>query len=186
MGNTLRNLRRSSWWAWLLCSLLLGLNIQLFVGVATANPLFSYRDEQGTNVITDNYASIPAKYHAKVVIVEQDADQANQSLGMTQGVGGFLNTLDRAVGSTTISMPGMSQYQSHALTVTGVLALLCFALRQFSSSQVTRFLTLWVLIMLGIITPALVFLSQDGPLDRLRGQASNIQTKQLDHLKHAQ
>jgi hypothetical protein len=63
------------------------------------------------------------------------------------------------------------------------LALFCFVLRQFSNSQALRFLALWGLIMLGLVTPPFIYLSQDGPLDILRGGASTIQTKQLDHLK---
>ena len=172
--------------AWVLHSLLVGLSVQFLVGAAFAKPLYSYRDDQGINVITDNYANIPMKYHGKVVTIDQEADRTNYASGKLHGVAGFLKEVDHAVGATTISMPGMTPYQSHALTVVGALALLCFALRQFSRSQVFRFLATWGLIMLAIVIPAVVFLSQDGPLDKLRGQASAIQNKQLNHLKQAQ
>ncbi len=151
-----------------------------------AKPLYSYRDEQGINVITDNYDRIPAQYRARVTTIEQEADRTSHSSVAPRRVGGLLQEVEHAVGRATIMIPGLTPYQSHALTVAGVLAVLCFALRQFSSSQVLRFLGVWGLIMLGIVMPALLFFSQDGPLDRLRGQASQIQTKQLDHLKHAQ
>lgn len=151
-----------------------------------AKPLYSYRDDQGTNVITDNYERIPARYRAKVVTVEQDAEAVGPHNTLAHGIGGVLKGVDESIGGVMVAVPGLSPYQSHALTVAGALALLFLALRKFSRSQPLRFLATWSLVMLGLVTPVLVYFSQDGPLDRLRGQASSIQTKQLDHLKQAQ
>jgi hypothetical protein len=55
-----------------------------------------------------------------------------------------------------------------------------------SRGQVTRFLALWFLILLGLATPVLLYVSKDGPVDILRGKAGEIQEKQQDRLKHAQ
>lgn len=160
--------------------LLSGISLLLLDDVLCAKPLYSYRDDQGTNVITDNYDRIPMQYRARVITVEQESDSLNQS---GKGVADLLKGADKRIGGATIDVPGLTPYQSHALTITGSLALLCFVIRQFSSSQVLRFLSLWGLIMLGLITPPFIYLSQDGALDVLRGGASKIQTKQLDHLK---
>jgi hypothetical protein len=170
---------------WIVC-VLVGLSSTFLSDLLLAKPLYSYRDEQGANVITDNYDRIPQQYRTKVTTVEQEADWASQSGGVTRGVAGFLTGADNRIGNATISVPGLSHYQSHALTITGSLALLCLVLRGFSRSQVIRFLTLWGLVMLGLVTPVFIYLSQDGPLDILRGEASHIQTKQSEHLKHAQ
>ena len=165
-----------------LVSLFFGICACVLEGDAAAKQLYSYRDEKGTNVITDNYDRIPAQYRAKAIVVEQEEDSAAP---LSRGVGGLLKGVDKSIGQARVDVPGMTPYQSHALTVAGSLALLCLALRNFSRSQVIRFLSLWGLVMLGLMTPVLIYFSQDGPLDLLRGQASKIQTKQLDHLKHA-
>ena len=39
-----------------------------------AKSLYSYTDEKGTRIITDNYEKIPAAYRAKVTTVEQESD----------------------------------------------------------------------------------------------------------------
>jgi hypothetical protein len=170
---------------WIVC-VLVGLSITFLSDLLLAKPLYSYRDAQGMNVITDNYERIPEQYRMKVTTVEQETDWASQSAEISGGVAGLLKRADNHIGNATISVPGLSPYQSHALTITGSLALLCLLLRGFSRSQVIRFLTLWGLVMLGLVTPVFIYFSQDGPLDILRGQASHIQTKQSEHLKQVQ
>jgi hypothetical protein len=150
-----------------------------------AKPLYSYRDDQGTNVITDNYDRIPERFQTKVTTMEQYDESGSRSGWNTSGFGDLLKGGGNQIGKGTINVPGMSPYQSHALTVAGSLALLCFALRVFSRSQVLRFLSLWGLVMLALVAPVLIYFSQDGPLDVLRGGASQIQSKQSEHLKQA-
>ncbi|WP_455244040.1 hypothetical protein [Petrachloros mirabilis] len=157
--------------------LLAGLLGLTAASTVSAKSLYSYRDHQGTNVITDDYDRIPAEYRANVVKVEQE--------GKSSRGGSVLQTV-QSIGNATINFPGMTHYQSHALTVAGALFLLCLTLRFLSGSQVMRFLSLWGLVMLGLTTPILIYFSQDGPLDILRGQASHIQNKQQEHLKHVQ
>ena len=83
-------------------------------------------------------------------------------------------------------IPGMTSYQSQILTYAGLMALICLAVMHLSRGQVMRFLALWCLILLGLATPVLLYVSKDGPLDVLRGKAGEIQEKQQDRLKHAQ
>lgn len=166
--------------------LLLGMATFMLVEMASAKSLYSYRDEQGANVITDNYDRIPPQYRAKVTTVEQAADSSTTSTGLSRGVAGFMKGAESRIGGAVINVPGMTPYQSHALTIAGALALLCFILRTFSNSQALRFLCLWGLVMLGLVTPVLIYFSQDAPLDILRGEASHIQSKQTEHLKQAQ
>ncbi len=174
------------WPVYVVGFLLLGISSLFLEGFLWAKPLYSYRDEKGTNVITDNYDRIPERYRAKVITIEQDDDLSSGLSTLSHGVAGLLKGGDASIRASTIKVPGLSPYQSHVLTVAGSLALLFLALRKFSRSQTMRFLSLWGLVMLGLVTPVLMYFSQDGPLDILRGQATQIQTKQLDHLKHAQ
>jgi hypothetical protein len=176
----------SRWSVFVIGLLLFGISSLFLEGILWAKPLYSYRDERGTNVITDNYERIPERYRTKVTTVEQETDLSNLPSAISHGVGGLVKGVDSSLGGATITVPGMSPYQSHAMTVAGSLALLFLVLRKFSRSQAIRFLALWGLVMLGLVMPVLIFFSQDAPLDKLRGQASQIQTKQLDHLKHAQ
>ncbi len=129
-------------------------------------------------MITDRYDRIPAQYRARATTVEQESEPP--------GVTNLFKGANNPIGEATINVPGLSPYQSHILTMAGALALLCFALRNFSRSQVLRFLSLWGLIMLGLAIPPFLYFSQHGPLDVLRGEASHIQTKQQEHLRHAQ
>ena len=186
MRDKLGYLRRLGWRGAFFPIVFMTMALQMQVDTVSAKPLYSYRDEQDNNVITDNYERIPARYRAKVITVEQETERQGRTDLVSKKVTGFLKEVDEAVGGTTVDMPGMSPYQSHTLTVAGGLGLFFLLLRRFGRNQAVRFLSLWGLVMLGLVTPVLLYFSQDGPLDKLRGQASQIQTKQLDHLKHAQ
>jgi len=166
--------------------LLSGFLTLALIELVSAKPLYSYRDAQGTNIITDNLDRVPEQHRAKVTTVEQESDSSTTSSGLSPGVAGFMKGAETQIGGATINVPGMTPYQSHALTIAGSLALLCFVIRSFSKSQALRFLCLWGLVMLGLITPVLVYFSQDAPLDIIRGEAAHIQSKQADHLKQAQ
>lgn len=83
-------------------------------------------------------------------------------------------------------IPGMTSYQSQILIYAGLMALVCVMAMYLSRSQVTRFLALWCLLLLGLATPVLLYVSKDGPVDVLRGKAGEIQEKQQDRLKNAQ
>ncbi len=148
--------------------------------IVLAKTFYTYQDDQGNKVITDAYDRIPSQYRFRAIELNQQDDSSRQA-GRAGGLGGVMRSIENA----TIHVPGMSHYQSHALTVAGGLALLCLVLRSFSGSHLLRFLSLWGLVMLGLVTPLLIYFSQDAPLDVLRGGASQIQTKQQEHLKNA-
>jgi hypothetical protein len=165
---------------WLLCS---------FFQEAHATTIYSYVDEQGTPVMTDNYNSIPARYRTKVKVTESSpsvhspgSPMANLHGSVTQ----LTNDLSKGMKGLVPSIPGMTSYQSQILTYAGLAALICLMAMYLSRGQVTRFLALWFLILLGLATPVLLYVSKDGPVDILRGKAGEIQEKQQDHLKQAQ
>lgn len=168
--------------------LLLWISSLLWPGVASATTIYSYIDDQGTPVLTDNFESIPERYRAKVRVTEQapkGTSDHSAAIRLQQKITDLANSTGGGLGKFAPSISGLTHYQSQVLSFGGLVAVLCLLARFFGRNQAVRFLSLWCLIMLGLVVPALVFTSQDAPLDRLTGQAVNIQGKQQEHLQRA-
>jgi len=168
--------------------LLLWINSLLLPGIASATTIYSYIDDRGTPVLTDNFESIPERYRAKVRVTEQapkGTSDHSAAIRLQQKITDLANSTGGGLGKFAPSISGLTQYQSQVFSYGGIVAVLCLLARFFGRNEVVRFLSLWCLIMLGLIVPALVFTSQDAPLDRLTGQAVNIQGKQQEHLQRA-
>jgi hypothetical protein len=155
---------------------------------ASATIIYSYIDERGTAVMTDNYETIPERYRAKVQAMEQAPQRApdhSAAIKLQHKVAGWASNAGTGGGLDrfTQNVSGLTPYQSHLLNFGGIGAAICFLVRLFMRGQVIRFLALWCLIMLVLVVPALLFTSQDAPLDRVRGQAAKIQDKQQEHLQ---
>ena len=81
-----------------------------------AKPLYSYADEKGTRIITDDYNKIPPSYRAKVTTVEQETD----------GYVGDIERVSELVGSAkgfVVRVPGMSLQQSKIITYASMFGL---------------------------------------------------------------
>jgi len=168
--------------------LLLWINSLLLPGIASATTIYSYIDDRGTPVLTDNFESIPERYRAKVRVTEQapkGTSDHSAAIRLQQKITDLANSTGGGLGKFAPSISGLTQYQSQVFSYGGIVAVLCLLARFFGRNEFVRFLSLWCLIMLGLIVPALVFTSQDAPLDRLTGQAVNIQGKQQEHLQRA-
>jgi hypothetical protein len=155
-------------------------------GIASATTIYSYIDDRGTPVLTDNLENIPERYRAKVKVTEQAPNgAANQSVAvkLQQRMTDFTQNTGGELAKFTSNIPGLTHYQSQVFSIGGIATAICLFARFFLRGQVIRFLSLWCLIMLGLIVPTLVFTSQDAPLDRLIGQAGKIQDKQQKHLQ---
>jgi hypothetical protein len=166
--------------------LFLGIGSLLLSEIASATTIYSYIDDRGTPVMTDNFESIPERYRAKVKTTEQVPQVPpthSSAVRLQQTITDLAHNIGADLGTVTQNISGLTHYQSQVLSVGGILAVLCLLVRFFLGSEVIRFLTLWCLIMLGFIVPALLFTSQDAPLDRLSGQAGKIQEKQQEHLQ---
>ena len=136
--------------------------------------------------MTDNFESIPERYRAKVQVTEQAPKSASdQSAGakLQQKLADLARNTGGAFGKFAPNISGLTHYQSQILSFGGIAVVICLLARFFWRNQAVRFLSLWCLIMAGLIIPALLFTSQDAPLDRLSGQAKNIQEKQQNHLR---
>jgi len=168
--------------------LLLWISSLLLPGIVSATTIYSYIDDRGTPVLTDNFESIPERYRAKVQVTEQapkGASDHSAAVRLQQTIAGWAHNTGAGLGIPTPNISGLTHYQSQVLSFGGIVAVICLLARLFVRSQVARFLSLWCLIMLGLTVPALLFTSQDAPLDLLRDQAVKIQDKQQEHLQRA-
>jgi hypothetical protein len=144
-----------------------------------AKSLYSYTDDKGTRIITDNYQKIPDAYRTKVIVVEQESD-------------GYLGEIERVgelVGSAkgfVVPLPGMSFQQSKIITYAGLFGLLCLIAMNFSRSEAVKALALWCLVLTGIGTPVLVYTADDGAAAIMKKKAADVQQKQQDRLSHTQ
>ena len=168
--------------------LILWISSLLLPEIASATTIYSYIDERGTPVLTDNFESIPERYRAKVRVTEQTPQSTSEhsaAIKLQQKMADWAHGTDGMLGSFAPSISGLTPYQSRLLSFGGLVAVICLLARLLGRGQAIRFLSLWGLIMLGLTVPALFFTSQDAPLDRLSGQAGKIQEKQQEHLQRA-
>lgn len=170
----------------LLGILLLVLSSALFPEMVAATTVYSYIDDQGTPVLTDNLETIPERYRAKVRTTEQAPKEPpthSATIRLQQKLAGLVNETSAGLSAFTPTILGLTRYQSRVLTIGGIVAAICLIIRLCVRSQVLRFLSLWCLIMLGLSVPALLFTSRDAPLDLIRDQSGKIQEKQQEHLQ---
>lgn len=168
--------------------LLLWISSFLLPEITSATAIYSYIDDRGTPVLTDNFESIPERYRAKVQVTEQapkGASDHSAVVRLQQKIADWAHNPGAGLGIVTPNISGLTHYQSQVLSLGGIVAVICLLGRFFVRSQVVRFLSLWCLVMLGLMVPALLFTSQDAPLDLFRDQAVTIQEKQQEHLKRA-
>jgi hypothetical protein len=154
---------------------------------ASATIIYSYIDERGTAVLTDNYETIPERYRAKVQATEhapQVATNHSTAVQLQQSVSDWAQVARAQLGTFAPSISGLTPYQSHVLTVGGLVGVICLLARLFARSQAIRFLSLWCLVMLCLTVPALLFTSQDTALDLFTGRAVKAQEKQQDRLQN--
>lgn len=159
--------------------LFLGLLTTIAASAVSAKTLYSYTDERGTRIITDNYNKIPPSYRARVTAVEQEEE----------AYGADIERVGKLVGSAkgfVVQVPGMSFHQSKIITYAAAIALLCVLAMNFSRSEAIRLLALWCLVLTGIGTPVLVYTADDGAATIMKNKAAEIQQKQQDRLSHAQ
>lgn len=173
--------QRNSRGRWILAIWLLAMGSGLFMPLtssmeAWATTMYSYIDDQGTPVITDNFNAIPERYRAKVKTTEQtpSAPQGT-SIAIAGTIHERVTKWGRQVtdmGSSAVpNISGLSPSQSKILTYAGIAAIVLFVAMYMSKGPGVRLLALWFLIMLGLGTPVLMYVSKDGPMDVIKNQA---------------
>lgn len=170
-----------------------GIGVVLLIGTslmmpyaAAAETIYSYINEQGTPVLTDNYESIPERYRAKVKTTERSVSPSAQTapLGAIQHtVTSWAKNMTGAIGGFAPEISGLSPAQSKILTTAGVVALICVIAMYMSQNQAIKFLSLWTLILAGIVTPVLMYTAQDGGANAMKAKFTDAAKKQQDRLQ---
>jgi hypothetical protein len=176
---------------WMLAIWLLAVMSGLFMPLtssmeAGATTMYSYIDDQGTPVITDNFNAIPERYRAKVKTTEQTSNvpQGTSTAGTIHERVTKLGRQFTDMASNSVpNISGLSTSQSKILTYAGVAAIVLFIAMYMSNGQSIRLLALWCLIMLGLATPVLMYVSKDGPMDVIQKQAAQTEKKHQDRLQ---
>ena len=153
---------------------------------ASATTIYSYIDEQGTPVMTDNFNAIPERYRAKVKTTEQvaTASESTSTAGtIHERVSNFGRQLRGMVSGAAPSISGLSPSQSEILTYAGVAAIILLIAMNVSKGPFIRLLALGCLIMLGLATPILMYVSNDGPMDVMKNKASQVEKKHQDRVQ---
>lgn len=153
---------------------------------AAATTIYSYIDDQGTPVMTDNFNTIPEKYRAKVKATEQVATAAKSTSTagtIHDGVSNFGRQLRGMVSGTAPNISGLSPSQSEILTYAGLAAIVLIVVMNVIKGPFIRLLALGCLIMLGLGTPVLMYVTNDGPMDVMKNKASQVEKKHQDRIQ---
>jgi hypothetical protein len=173
------------WSIIVLCVLLWSIG-GLCASEAFSKTLYSYNDESGTRVITDNYNNIPPLYRSRVTTVEQEGDHFDGFLTGRGSGSGRVATIFSSGKGFVIDVPGMSFQQSKVITYAGAIALLCIVAMNLSRSEGIRVLALWCLLMTAICAPVLLYIADDGAGTIMKNKAADIRQKQHDRLSQTQ
>lgn len=170
-----------------------GIGVVLLIGTSLMMPyaaasetIYSYINEQGTPVLTDNYDSIPERYRAKVKTTERPVNPPAQTapLGAIHNtVTSWAKNMTGRIGSFAPEISGLSPAQSKILTTAGIVALICVIAMYMSRNQAIKFLSLWILIISGIVTPVLMYTAQDGGANAMKAKFTDAAKKQQDRLQ---
>lgn len=153
---------------------------------AAAETIYSYINEQGTPVLTDNYDSIPERYRAKVKTTERSVSPPAQTapLGAIQHtVTSWAKNTTGTIGRFAPEISGLSPGQSKILTVAGLVGLICVIAMYLTRNQAIKFISLWTLILTGIVTPILLYTAQGGAGDVMKAKVTDAAQKQQDRIQ---
>ncbi|NWF74155.1 MAG: hypothetical protein HXY51_14100, partial [Nitrospirae bacterium] len=113
---------------------------------ALATTMYSYIDEQGTPVITDDLNKIPERYRAKVKTTDltPTAPQRTSTGGILHDrVTNWGRQLRDMVIGAAPSISGLSRAQSQILTYAGLAAVVLLLAMNLSKGQMIRLLATW-------------------------------------------
>jgi hypothetical protein len=170
-------------WIFVLWLLAIGSGWVVPLTSAPATTMYSYIDEQGTAVITDNLNTIPERYRAKVQTIEQKpktSQETSTAGAIHERITNWGRELNDMASAAVPNISGLSPSQSQILTYAGVAAIILLVAMTVSKGQMIRLLALWCLIMLGLATPVLMYVSKDGPMDVMKHKAAQAEKQRQD------
>ena len=194
---------RACVWVLMAGLLLAGLAISPFNVQATT--IYSYIDEHGNPRFSDSMENIPEKYRAKVKTHEQATPQERppsvldsmramvptsaitsfkqKVAELLQGFGLTSPSVSTKTGTVPALSSDMNSSQAQILNYAGAAAVVLLLLMYLSKSQLMRLLALCLLVTLGVATPVLLYVSDDGPMTSMKGRATTVGQAQQDRLK---
>jgi hypothetical protein len=191
-----------------IASVLLGLIVGV-MGVLSAVPvqattIYSYIDDQGNPRFSDSLETVPDKYRAKVKTHEQPTPEPKQPTAVESvravvspsHLATLKQKLNELLQSFGFSLPGSSPSASATakptaaiadthekiLTYAGIAAVVLLGMMYLSKSQLVRLLGLCLLIALGIGTPVLLYIGDNGAFGVLKEKATTAGQAQADRI----
>ncbi|MGH7251821.1 MAG: DUF4124 domain-containing protein [Nitrospiraceae bacterium] len=154
---------------------------------------YTYVDDKGTVVFTDNKDNIPARYRARVRVLEE-GDKAKGAGGLIErGTAAVEQVTGKITGKVTGTAPespftiaGLSPYQSRVLSLAFVAAVLMAGVMLLSGNPALRFLMRWLLVLLAIGTTASMYFSEGGLAQKAGGTARDLERTQQQKLQQIQ
>jgi len=165
-----------------LCTILiLGIRVEV-----RATTIYSYIDDRGNLAYTDSLDTIPEKFRAKVKTHEQP-DSVSNSPSVMQSMQQKIKEQAKNHGwempSFQLDMEGLTPAQSKIVTYAGAAAVVLLLLMYISNSPFIRMLGFCLLIVLGIGAPLLIYVSDGGPMDRMKEKAVASGQAQQDRIQ---
>ena len=143
---------------------------------ASAAAIYSYTDEAGNAVYTDDLRKVPETYRRTVQQFEKKAAPSSVS----ERVKAFASNLR----SFRLNIDGMSEEQSTMLNYAGGAAVFLLIVMYLSKqSPMVRLLALGLLIVIGIGTPVLIYSGKGGALDVMKEKADTASKANEKRLK---
>jgi len=153
---------------------------------AAAKTVYTYIDEHGNPMFTDNPKAIPERYRAKVKTIEQPAAE-EVPVSISQSIERHLRAYIRDVRAVMPAFQngiyGLTPRQSEYVMYGGLLAVVLLIIMYLGKSPFTRLLGFALLLLTGIALPVLLYISDEGPADQLRKAATTAGQAQQDRLQ---
>lgn len=191
--------------AWIVLAGLSSASPAFFPGLGHATTIYSYIDEQGNPRFSDTMDNIPEKYRAKVKTHEQAPPQERppsavdslktmvpssavasvkqKVVELLQAFGIALPSASSKTSAPPVQATDMSSSQSRIVNYAAAAAVVLLIMMYVSKSQLVRLLALCLLVTLGVATPILLYVSDDGPMIGMKGKVTAVGQAQQDRLK---
>jgi hypothetical protein len=163
------------WWS-VMCvfSLVLVSGVSLS-GKALAGSMYSYVNEEGATVITDDLKKVPERYRKQVKVTEVKGQDSSRVAGWMSDV---VSRVKETVSGLDVPfpeklIPGLTNYQSAVLIGGFVVSVLAFAMMTLFRNPGVKFAMKWVLMFVVVGTVYALYFSE---LDGLGSDGSQITT----------
>ena len=137
-------------------------------------------------MFTDNPNAVPERYRAKVKTIEQPTDQdaaVPLSQSLQRRLRAHIRDLRSVMPAYHGSIYGLAPRQSEYITYGGVVAVVLLIIMYVGKSPYTRLLGFALLLLMGITLPVLIYVSDDGPAERLQKAATAVGQAQQERLQ---